>query len=423
MTWKTATFALAAPLVAADWPEWRGAGRRGEWRETGILERFPESGLKVRWRTPIKSGFAGPAVAGGRVFVIDADRPARNRAIERAVALDEATGRVLWIREWPADYGGLAYGTGPRATPTVDGDLVYVLGAKGMLKCLRVADGAEVWSRDFVTDFRTVVPGWGMTSAPVVHKGLLVAVVGGAERAKVVAFDKRTGKEAWRALESDTEPGYSAPVLVDGKLVVWHASALAALKPDDGEMLWEAPFNARMGLAVATPVWSGRRMLTSSFYTGPMLVDTDTGKMLWKGSSQSEIQTDKLHALVNTPVIDGDHIYGICSYGQMRCLDLRTGERVWESLEATGEKARWSTGMLVRQGDRYFLNNDKGELVICRLSPKGYQEVSRTRLIKPTTTEGIGRRQAGAVNWSHPAYANRHVVARNDEEILSAALY
>jgi outer membrane protein assembly factor BamB len=124
---------------------------------------------------------------------------------------------------------------------------------------------------------------------------------------------------------------------------------------------------------------------------------------------------------VNTPVIDGGHIYGICSYGQFRCLRLSTGERVWETLAVTKEKARWASGFIVRNGDRYFINNDRGELIIARLSPKGYEEISRTALIKPTSNPG-NRRELVNVNWSHPAYANRHIVARNDEEIVRYTL-
>jgi outer membrane protein assembly factor BamB len=146
-----------------------------------------------------------------------------------------------------------------------------------------------------------------------------------------------------------------------------------------------------------------------------------TERLIWKGNSNSEINTDGLHTSVSTPVIDRDYIYGFCSYGQFRCLNLKTGERVWETMEVTKEKARWASGFIVRQGDRYFINNDRGELIIARLSAKGYQEISRTQLIKPTTNPG-GRRRLGAVNWSHPAYANRHIIARNDEEIISVSL-
>jgi outer membrane protein assembly factor BamB len=424
--------AVIVSLPAADWPEWRGKGRLGVWEDTGILDRFPAAGLNFRWRVPLKRGFSGPAVAAGRVFVSDFENTGPNRGTERALALDEKTGRILWEREWEADYTGLmgSYATGPRATPTVDGDRVYVLGARGILACLSAATGEPVWKRDFVKDYRSTVPVWGTTGAPLVDGNRLIAVVGGEQNAKVVAFDKMTGKELWRALDATSEPGYAAPVIFEAggkrQLIIWHASALVSLNPSNGELYWQQPFNARMGLAVATPIRSGSRLMISSFYTGSMMMELDSAKpaarMIWKGKSESEIKTDGLHALINTPVLDGDYIYGIDSYGQFRCLDARTGERVWETLEVTREQARWSTGLMVRHQDRYFINNDKGELIIARLSPKGYEEISRTKLIEPTTNAGIGRRELGAVNWSHPAYANGHIFARNDEEIVCASL-
>jgi outer membrane protein assembly factor BamB len=168
---------------------------------------------------------------------------------------------------------------------------------------------------------------------------------------------------------------------------------------------------------------SGPHLLVSSFYNGSMLLELtgDKSRILWKGKSASEIDTDGLHAVVNTPVIQGDYLYGICSYGQFRCLNLKTGQRVWETLEVTKEKARWASGFIVRHGDHYFINNDRGELIIARFTPQGYEELSRTKLIKPTSNSG-NRRELGAVNWSHPAYANGHILARNDEEIISASL-
>jgi outer membrane protein assembly factor BamB len=420
---------LALPLAADDWPEWRGRGRLGVWRETGILDRFPEQGLKVRWRTPLRSGWTGPAVAQGRVFVADFTPSGPNRGRERALALDEAAGRVLWTRDWEVDYTGLqsTYATGPRATPTVDGDRVYYLGAKGALWCLNAVNGDVVWKKDFVADYQTQVPVWGMAGAPLVDGDRLIAVVGGQPDAKVMAFDKRTGREVWRALPADSEPGYVAPVIVEAggrrQLIIWHATALAALDPASGRLLWEHPYRANNGLVVATPVSAGPRLFITAFYNGPLLLDLSapTPRLVWKGSSSSEIKTDGLHSLISTPVLDGDYIYGICSYGQLRGLNAKTGERLWETLEATREQARWSTGHIVRHADRYFINNDRGELILARLTPQGYQEISRTELIRPTSKSG-NRRERGAVNWSHPAYANRHIFARNDEEILSASL-
>src|SRR5262249_39216320 len=161
------------------------------------------------------------------------------------------------------------YAIGPRATPTVDDDRVYVLGAMGALRCLRVTDGSEMWSKDFVRDFGTVVPGWGMSSAPIVAGQRLIAVVGGKGDAKVVAFDKRSGKELWRALSStDSEPGYSQPVLIDSgrtQLIVWHATALESLDPATGKVLWSEPFRVMMNTPIATPVWNAPHLLVSAF--------------------------------------------------------------------------------------------------------------------------------------------------------------
>ena len=420
----------AAPVAAEDWPEWRGAGRRGVWNETGILERFPDEGLTFTWRVPIRGGYGGPAVANGRVFVTDFERGEATRGTERALALDEKTGKILWTHRWPVDYSGLMdpYAIGPRATPTVDGDRVYVLGAMGALICLDAKSGEVIWKKDYVKDYGTTVPVWGMVGAPLVEGRLLIALVGGEPDAKVVAFDKMTGSEVWRALSSDFEPGYAPPTIVETggvrQLIIWHPRAVAALDPASGRLYWEQPFAVEMGMTVATPVFDSGRLLVSSFFNGSMLLALDAhepaARMIWKGKSDSEIDTDGLHALISTPFFDDGRIYGICSYGQLRALDAETGERLWESQQAVGEKARWAAGLVVRNGDRYFINNDRGDLIIAGLSPQGYREIGRTRLIEPTSA--ASRRELGAVLWVHPAYANRHIIVRNDREIVRADL-
>jgi outer membrane protein assembly factor BamB len=415
------------PVLAEDWPEWRGRGRAGIWTESGILDKFPEKGLTPVWRTPLHGGFAGPAVAAGRVFVTDFKRSSGKKGMERALCLDEKSGKILWTREWDADYQGISYDTGPRATPTVDGDRVYIVGGSGTLLCLNARTGDVIWRKDYVKDYRMQMPTWGIASAPLVDGDRLIAIVGGQPDAKVIAFDKMTGKEIWRALPSDSEQGYSQPVIVAARgtrqLIIWDPTAVVALDPATGKTYWQHPFRINLSLTLATPVFDGARLLVSSFYNGSMLLDLakEKASVIWKGKSNSEINTDGLHAVVNTPVIDGDYIYGICSYGQFRCLNLKTGERIWETMEVTKEKARWASGFIVRHGDRYFINNDRGELIIAKLSAQGYQEISRTQLIKPTSNPG-NRRELGVVNWSHPAYANRHIVARNDEEIISVSL-
>lgn len=431
---RNVSFLMVAVVLvtrAEDWPEWRGKGRMGVWNETGVLQKFPDTGLHIDWRVPVKSGFSGPAVSGGRIYLTDFTEASHLKGRERALCLDEKIGKILWTQEWDADYIGLmeTYASGPRATPTVDGDRVYVLGAKGLLLCLDTKTGRVLWKRDYVKEYGAEVPTWGVTSAPLVDGNRLICLVGGDRNAKVVAFDKMTGKEVWRALASNSEAGYCQPVIIEHantrQLIIWHPQAVTSLNPATGVVYWEQPFKINAGLSVATPVWSGPLLLVSSFYDGSMMLTLDNQKpradVLWKGVSHSEIDTDGLHALVTTPVIVGDYLYGICSYGQLRCLNARTGARVWESLELTQEKARWASGFLVRHGDHFFINNDHGDLIIASLSRDGYREIGRTKLIKPTSNPG-NRRQMQAVNWSHPAYANKHIVARNDLEIIRASL-
>ncbi len=432
---------VATPVGAEDWPQWRGASRLGIWHETGIIDRFPAEGLQVAWRTPVRSGFAGPAVADGRIFLLDWMEDPQSRTLdgtERVVALDEQTGAVLWTHEWHTSYRMLmvTYAIGPRATPTVDGDRVYVVGATGRLWCLDVETGEVVWHRDFVEEYNTSVPTWGVSSAPLVDGDRLITIVGGEPDALVVAFDKHTGEEIWRAVEVVQEMGYAQPVIYEAggarQLIIWHPGALVSLDPVTGDAYWEQPWDVRSGLTVATPVRTANYLLVSQFFHGSLMMRLDTDRpdatMLWKGSGRSELpnETDGLHALITTSIILGDYIYGVDSYGELRGLDARTGERVWMS-DAMTTQNRWGAAFMVRHDDRFFVNNEEGDLIIAQFTPEGYVELDRTTLIEPTSA--AGHRATGPrtrwnriVNWSHPAYANRHVIHRNDQEIIRVSL-
>ena len=420
----------AATLSAEDWPEFRGEGRLGVWRETGILERFPEGGLEVRWRTPLHHGYSGPAVADGRVFVIDFERGRGLEGIERLLALDENTGEILWETSWEANYAGVSWDEGPRATPTVDGDRVYAVGASGIMTAASVDTGAVLWRTRFQEDWGSEIPQWGFAGSPIVDGDRVITQVGGTPDAKVVAFHRETGDEVWRARSSvEAGAGVAQPTIIDAggvrQLIIWHPLAVSALNPETGEVYWEQPFEVDYNMTVATPVHRGSDLFVTTFYNGPMMLglnnDRPAAEMVWRGSSNSEILTDGLHAVIGTPIIDGDYIYGFGSYGQLRCLVAATGERVWETQDATSERARWASAFMVQHEDRVFINNDRGDLIIARLTPEGYEELDRTPLIAPTSRPG-NRRELTYVNWSHPAYANRHIIARNDEEIISASL-
>ena len=425
----------AVPALTNDWPEWRGAGRAGLWTETAIVEQLPET-LKVAWRVPIHGGYSGPAGAAGRVFVTDWVEDPASRTMdgtERALALDEETGEILWVTEWPTSYRMLmsSYAIGPRATPTVDGDRVYVVGAAGDLFCLEVETGEVIWEKHYIADYGSSPGTWGVTSAPIVDGDRLITMVGGEPGGLVMAFDKRTGAEVWRSLDVVGEMGYGQPIMIEAggarQVIVWHAGALVSLDPVTGELYWEEEWDVVYGMSVATPVRSGNYLLVSQFYGGSLMMrlnqDRPSAELLWQGQSRSEMpgETDGLHAMITTPLIEGDYVYGVGSYGELRGLDAITGERLWVSDQMTAQ-ARWGTAFMVRQGDRYFVNNDDGFLIIAQFTPEGYVEHSRTRLIETSGRSGFGPRFDRPINWTHPAYANRHVVHRNDHEIIRVSL-
>ena len=433
-------FVLAAPLKAEDWAQWRGMDRLGIWTESGILESFPDDGLRVKWRAPVRSGFSGPSVSDGRVFLLDWQEDPLSRTMdgtERIVAFDEQTGELLWAHEWETTYRMLmaSYAVGPRSTPTVDGGRVYAVGSTGRLFCLAVETGDVIWAKDYIEEYDTSVPTWGIASSPLVDGDKLITVVGGEPDALVVAFDKQSGEELWRAVEVVGEMGYGQPVIYEAggvrQLIVWHAAALVSLDPETGEIYWEQEWEVGAGMSVTTPVKSGDYLLVSQFYNGSMMMrlnqDRPAATMLWKGSSRSEMPNDTqgLHSLITTPLIIGDYIYGVGSYGELRGLDATTGERLWMSDQMTAQ-ARWGAAFLVKHGDRYFVNNDDGFLMIAQFTPEGYVELDRTKLIEPNGSAGIGagpeKRFDRPINWSHPAYANQHILHRNNTELIRVSL-
>ena len=192
------TLICQSAVRADDWPQWRGPRRDGVWRETGIVDAIPKSGLKIRWRANIGRGYSGPSVADGRVFVTD---QVFNPEMERVLCFDEATGEQLWQHSYPCDYEHMEYGNGPRATPTVDDGKVYTLGTLGVLCCLEADTGTLLWQKDLVQEYDAHVPRWGVAAAPLVEGDVVIVQAGGQPEACVIAFDRTTGEERWKTLD------------------------------------------------------------------------------------------------------------------------------------------------------------------------------------------------------------------------------
>jgi len=428
---------LSAAFAARgdDWPQWLGPQRDAVWRESGIIEKFPEGGPRIRWRVPIGAGYTGPAVARGRVFVMDrqlaqgATNPSNPFArgeipgTERVLCLNEADGRVLWRHAYDCPYG-VSYPSGPRTTPAISDGKVYTLGAEGNLLCVNFEDGKVIWSRDLKADYDIKTPLWGFAGHPLVDGRKLICLVGG-QGSVAVAFDKATGKELWRAL-SAKEPGYAPPMIYEfaGKrqLIIWHPEAVNSLDPETGKVIWIHPTApVRSGMTIPTPRKAGADLLfVTSFYNGSLMLRVDSGApaVVWASRKISEMDTDGLHSVMSTPWIEDGYIYSPCSYGQFRCLKRDTGERVWETFQpTTGKSQRWGNAFIVKNGGRWFLFNEQGDLIIAKLTPEKYDEISRTHLLDATNRDP-GR----MVVWSHPAFANKSIYARNDKEIVCASL-
>lgn len=434
------TFAVligAAAASADDWPQWQGPQADSVWREKGILETFPAGGPPVRWRVPVGAGYSSPAIADGRVFLTDRPnsetRGNPGKALERAalsgreriLCLNEADGRILWQYAYDCPYN-ISYPSGPRASPAVAGNRVYTLGAEGDLHCLDVKTGRVIWHRSFKRDYGVETQTWGFASPPLVDDERVYCLVGG-EGHTVVAFDRETGREVWRALNA-REPGYAPMTFIEAggrrQLVAWDSDAINGLDPKTGQVFWSEPFKTKMAHAIGTPRRHGDFLFISSFFDGSLLLRLDRTEpkvtVEWRIKGVSEIRPEGLHSLMSTPFIEDGHIYGVCSFGQLRGLKLENGERLWETIVPTridGKPARWTTAFLVKHEDRFFIYNEVGDLIIARLTPQGYQEINRAHLLDPTNRAG-GR----DVHWSHPAFANGHVFVRNDRELLRADL-
>jgi outer membrane protein assembly factor BamB len=429
-----ASWPFVLTAAADDWPQWMGKNRDDVWAETGIVETFPPGGPTFLWRKPVHGGFAGPAVAGDRVYVADYvksagdDKPEptkRNnlQGQERVLCLDARTGAELWKHEYDCEYT-IAYPAGPRCTPTVEDGRLFALGAMGNLFCLDARSGSVHWSKNLPKEYNAPVPLWGYAGHPLVYKNLLVCTVGGKGSA-VVAFDKTSGQEVWKAVTAQ-EIGYSPPTLIEAggatQLLIFNGNGLTSLNPDTGAVHWSEPLRTAFSMAIMAPRVSGEFLFAGGHSGQSLGLRLDPAKpavtLAWKGSRDIG-----LAPVSGTPFAEGGVAYGIDGNGLFRAVRMATGERLWATARPVNGKDDERRGpsegatFVTKNGDRFFIFGENGDLVIARLSPEKYDEVSRTKLLDPVGI-GLGR----SVVWSHPAYANRCVFARNDREIVCVSL-
>jgi outer membrane protein assembly factor BamB len=406
-------------LLAGDWPEWRGGPERtAVWNDATLPTVLPKEGPRILWKHTLGTGYSGPSVAHGRVFVMDRLKPpAAEEDTERVVCLDADDGHELWVCAYPCALkvrGG--YENGPRATPTVNHGKVYALGAMANLHCLDAATGKILWNVDAVKDYHARLPNWGVANAPLVEGNLLVFQAGGQPDATVLALDKNNGQEIWRSLTD--KPSYAPLIAITSghqrQLIVWTGQSICSLNPANGQVFWRQPRACKYDEAVATPLFHPdlNLVLCGHDWNGTMALQLDSAKpgfnLAWTNFSIS--------CLHSTPVIEGNYLYGLNHnsgqaehQGEFRCVNLVTGQMVWSTTKLSPPR-RWAQASLTRNAATgiYYALTDLGELVLARCTPTGYDEVSRAQIIGKT--------------WSHPAFANHRIYARSESTLLCATL-
>jgi outer membrane protein assembly factor BamB len=421
----TVTFGLAS-ASADDWAQWMGPDRSNSWNESGIIDKFPEGGPKVVWEQKVGIGYAGPSVASGKVvvadFTSDADVKVANferrkfTGTERVLCLEESSGKILWKHEYPVEYS-ISYPSGPRCTPIIEKNRVYTLGAEGKLCCLDLDNGKVVWEKDLKQQYNTTAALWGYSAHPLIDGDNLITLAG-SDGSHVVALNKNDGSEVWRAL-SAPEQGYSPPTIIDSfgkrQLICFSPNAVAAIDPANGEEFWSVPYESTSGSVIMSPLKWKDYLYVAGYSKKSMLLklkaDHSTPEVVWQGEGNIAVSPVNVQ-----PFVDQENgiIYGLDQGGDLRAMEVLQPKLLWATSKPVSERRVGSgTAFIVKQGDKFWMFNENGELIIAKLSAKGYEELDRAKVIEPSNN-AFGR----PVVWSMPAFANKRAYIRNDNKII-----
>lgn len=383
---------LTAPAFAADWPLWRGPDGNAISKETGLLKSWPEGGPKLAWEAQLGPGYSSAAIAGGKVFTQFQDADG-----QYLVAFDEKTGKPLWKASTGKPYTCGTGHNGPRATPTVEGDLVYAHDGAGNLVCVKVADGAVVWQKNILELAGAKNLPWGMAGSPFIVGDQIIMNPGG-KGASVMALSKKDGSVAWKA--GDEIAGYSTPVCFKGdgvdQYLIFTGKTIDGVAVKDGQKLWSLPWKTSYNVNAPNPiVIGGDKIFVSSGYgTGGALIKPAAGKVetLWS--------TKKIDVKYGpTPLVLGDYLYGT-SEKLFVCLDLKTGEVKWENKDVKGSQITYADGLA-------YIFSEDGSLFLAKLSPEKCEIVSKVRILP------------GQQRWCSPIVANGKLFLRDDKKLIA----
>jgi outer membrane protein assembly factor BamB len=394
---------MASPMVpGADWPQWRGPDRTDHSPDRDLLKQWPRGGPKRLWLNESAGiGYSGFSIADGRLYT----QGARDRR-EFLLAIDAATGRELWS----APVGEMfteSHGDGPRATPTVDGERVYVMGGNGNLVCATTADGGIVWETS-MTQLGGKVPGWGYTESVLVVGDLVVCTPGGSQ-GTMAGLDKATGKVVWRSRELTDAAQYASPILIEHggnpQIVQLVMKQFFGVNPSSGDVLWRQAWPMGRVAVIPTPIHhNGHIYITSGYGAGCTLARLNPA-----GTSIRTIYSNDVMANHHGGVIlVGDHIYGYSDTrrGRWICQEFLTGKEVWASEALDKGAIHYADGMF------YCLGQESGDVVLIEASPQRWTERGRF------TLEPQSRRRSGSGKiWTHPVVLEGRLYLR-DQELL-----
>lgn len=377
----------------ADWPQWRGPNRDGISQEERMVNAWPEGGPEVVWRVPLAEGFSGMSVVQGSVYTMGAEGDE-----EFALCLDAASGKEIWRTPVGGKFAE-SRGDGPRSTPTVDRERVFVVGAKGTLCALEVTSGKKLWECDFVKKFGSAVPSWGFSTSPLVEGDLLLVEVGGEEGKSIAAFDKNSGDVVWT---SHTDPaGYSSPIAITfggvRQILFLTSNHLVSVAPADGRVYWTYPWPTHQGINVATPIFvpEDRVFISASYDHGAAVVrmKADDGGVTVEKKWESKVMKNHF----NSSVLHGDYLYGFDDR-ILRCITADTGEEQW------GMRGFGKGSMLLAQGHLIVLG-EAGRLAQVEATAAGYVEKASAQVLEGKC-------------WTVPTLAGGKLYLRNQKELL-----
>lgn len=378
----------------ASWLQWRGPDRAGVSAETGLASEWSEEGPAELWRKPLGEGFSGILVSGGRLITQFA-----SGSDSFLVSLSAADGSEVWRTRVGANFKD-SYGNGPRATPTIDGDMVYALGSSGNLVAARLADGEVVWAHDLRETYGARPPRWGLAGSPLVEGDLLIVNTGGDNGRSVLAFDKKTGETRWSV--RDDKAGYAAPIAMTlagvRQVLVFLGDKIASLDPEDGKTHWEIGWKTDWGVNASTPIQldADRVFLSTGYQKGSILLRIRSGD---GGLAAEELWRNReMRNKFSSSVLYGGLLYGF-DEGTLKCVDPEKGVTVWA-------KRGLGHGSLLVADDKLIVMSDRGSMVLAEASSEAYVELGSVQVFETKT-------------WTVPTLAGGRLYVRDEKQIAA----